>query len=427
MRTSRLPGFYKRSLGERRQIAAEALGIPVAELESALAEGGLDSPTADKTIENVVGTYSLPFSLCLNVRTNGRDYLLPMVVEEPSVVAAASNAAKMIRAGGGFEAEADEPIMISQVQLDEVGDPAQAAAQVAAHREELIDLANSIVPNLVRRGGGCRDLETRDLGDGFFVVHFLVDCRDAMGANLVDTIAEAVAPRVSELARGRLGLRILSNLCDRRVVRVRASIPVEALALPEMGGELVRDAVVRASRFAEKDPYRAATHNKGVMNGVDALVMATGNDWRAVEAGVHAFAARDGVYKPICTWRRGEAGSLVGSLEMPLALGIVGGASLVHRGARFGVQVAGVESAQELAQLAACAGMASNLAALRALATTGIQAGHMALHARSLAISAGARGERVETIAATMSEAGVITLEAARAHLSRLELEPLSR
>lgn len=427
MRTSRLPGFYKRSLGERRRIAAEALGISLEELDGALALGGLDSTTADKTIENVIGTYSLPFALCLNVRTNGRDYLLPMVVEEPSVVAAASNAAKMIRSGGGFEAEADEPIMISQVQLDEVDDAAGAARRIAAHEDELKALADSVVGNLVRRGGGVRGIETRDLGEGCFVVHFLIDCRDAMGANLVNTVAESVAPRVAELAGGRVGLRILSNLCDRRMVRVRGSVPVEALALPGMDGNEVRDAIVRASRFAERDPYRAATHNKGVMNGVDAVVMATGNDWRAVEAGVHAFAARDGRYKPVCTWRRGDEGSLVGFLEMPLALGIVGGASLVHRGARFGVQVADVESAQELGLLAGCAGMASNLAALRALATTGIQAGHMALHARSLAISAGARGEKVETIAAAMHEAGVITLDAARAHFSRLEGERINR
>src|SRR5512139_351021 len=325
MRTSRLPGFYKRTVMERREIAAEALGIEVEELERALSQGGLDSTMADKTIENVIGTYSLPFALCLNVRMNGRDFLLPMVVEEPSVVAAASNAAKMIRDGGGFDAEADAPIMIAQVQLDGVDDAAAAEAALVAHREELLALADAAVPGLVRRGGGARDFEVRDLGDGMLVCHFLIDCRDAMGANLVNTVAEGVAERVAELARGQVGLRILSNLADRRMVRVRCSVPLAALRLPDREGEEVRDAIVRASRFAERDPYRATTHNKGVMNGVDAVVMATGNDWRAVEAGAHAYCARNGSYEPLCVWRVAEDGSLEGSLEMPISLGIVGG------------------------------------------------------------------------------------------------------
>jgi hydroxymethylglutaryl-CoA reductase len=431
MVTSRIPGFYKLPLDERRRAAAEALGVPVRDLETALGFGGLDPRTADKTIENVIGTYAMPFALGLNVQMNERDYLVPMVVEEPSVVAAASNAAKMIREGGGFVAESDEPIMISQIQLDGVADPAKAAAAILARKDELLRRADAAVPNLVARGGGARDLEVRDLGDGWLVVHVLVDCRDAMGANLVNTIAETLAERVSRLAGGRVGLRILSNLSDRRCVRVRCALPPHALRADGFSGEDVRDGIVRASLFAERDPYRAATHNKGIMNGVDPVVIATGNDWRAVEAGAHAFAARSGQYGPLCTWwiSQGagepgampgeEAGWLVGRMEIPLQLGIVGGTLRVHDGARFGLMVAGVESAQELSMLAACVGVASNLAALRALATVGIQKGHMALHARSVAIAAGAKGELVELVAQAIHEAGNVTVEAARAELQR--------
>ena len=375
MVTSRLPGFYKLSLVERRRVAAEALGLDLADLDDALARGGMDAARADKTIENVIGTYAMPFALALNLRMNGRDHLVPMVVEEPSVVAAASNACKMVRAGGGFEAEADPPWMISQIQLDHVPDPAAAAQAIEAAREEILARADAAVPNLVERGGGARDLEVRDLGDGWIVAHVLVDCRDAMGANLVNTVAEALAERLGEISGGRPGLRILSNLSDRRCARVRCSIPVAALATEGYSGAAVRDGIVRASEMAERDPYRATTHNKGIMNGVDPVVIATGNDWRAVEAGAHAFAARSGRYGPLCTWRIGDDGQLVGQMELPLALGIVGGTLRVHDGARFGLAVAGVGSAQELAMIAACAGVASNLAALRALSTHGIPAG----------------------------------------------------
>ena len=409
MTNSRLPGFYKLSVEERRRVAAEALG-----------GGGMDCATADKSVENVIGMYALPFAVGLNLQINGRDHLAPMVVEEPSVVAAASNAARIVRAGGGFQAETDAPIMIAQVQLDEVRDPAAATAAILTERATILAEADASVPGLVARGGGARDLEVRDLGDGMLVVHVLVDCRDAMGANLVNTIAEEVAPRIAHLAGGRIGLRILSNLADRRCVRVRASIPVEALAFEGRSGESVRDGIVRASRFAEKDPYRAATHNKGVMNGVDAVVIATGNDWRAVEAGAHAYAARNGRYEPLCTWRVGDDGSLVGELAMPLSLGIVGGPIRIHGGARLGLLMTGVASASELAMLVGCVGMASNLAALRALATDGIQRGHMLLHARTVAIAVGARGPQVEAIAATIHARGNVTLDAAREALSRL-------
>ena len=427
-RTSRLPGFYKLTVDERRRLAADALGIDVRELVRALSAGGLDAATADKTIENVIGTYALPFALTLNVQVNGEDYLVPMVVEEPSVVAAASNAAKIIRASGGFQAEADEPVMIAQVHLDEVPDAAVATRAILAHEEEILLEADRAVPSLVARGGEARvlhhtgtgGLEVRDLGDGMIVVHLFVDCRDAMGANLVNTIAERVAPKIAALAKGRVALRILSNLTDRRCVRVRVRIAPSELAFDGHAGEEVRDGVARASRFAERDPYRAATHNKGVMNGVDAAVIATGNDWRAVEAGAHAFAARSGVYAPLCTWSVDGEGSLVGSLEMPLALGIVGGTARIHPAARLGLKMAGVESAQELAMVIGSVGMASNLAALRALATDGIQRGHMALHARSVAIAAGAKGELVERVAFEIHAAGEVSVEAARTTLERL-------
>ncbi len=419
-RNSRWPGFYKLSIEERRQVAADSLGIGMSELSGAL-EGGLHSEKADKIIENVVGTFSLPFALALNVKVNGTDYIAPMVVEEPSVVAAASNAAKMIREGGGFQAEADPPVMIAQVQLDAVPDSATACEAVRRHQGELCALGDEHVPGLVRRGGGMRGLEARDLGEGMVVVHLFVDCRDAMGANLVNTVAEGVSPRIQQLCGGEVGLRILSNLCDQRKVRVRARVPAVAIAGKGFEGAEVIDAVARASRFAERDPYRATTHNKGLMNGLDAVVIATGNDWRAVESGAHAYAARSGQYAPLCTWKK-DGDALEGFLEMPLSLGTVGGPSRVHDGARMGLRIVSVESATELAMVAASVGMASNLAALRALATEGIQRGHMALHARSVAIAAGAEGDEVEKVASRIHAAGNINV--ANAQKVLVELRP---
>ena len=420
MVSSRIPGFYKLPLDERQRITGERFDLTAAEL-GALDRGGLDRDTADKMIENVVGSYSLPFALGLNIQMNGRDYLAPMVVEEPSVVAAASNASRIIRAGGGFFAESDEPVMISQVQVDDVPDAEAACLALASHRDELLRLADAAVPNLIRRGGGTRGLEVRDLGEGMIVVHFLIDCRDAMGANLVNTVAEAVADRIAQLSGGQIGLRILSNLCDKRCVRVRCSIPVTALEENGQSGEAVRDAIVRASRFAEADPYRAATHNKGIMNGVDPVVLATGNDWRAAESGAHAFAARSGVYRPLCVWRKNaQNGNLDGIMEIPLALGVVGGPARMHKGAALGLKMSSVSSAQELAMLAASVGMASNFAALKALATDGIQRGHMALHARQVAVAAGAVGDEVERVAKAIHGGGHVTLDAAQAALALL-------
>ncbi len=428
-RTSQLPGFYKVTVAERRKLVSEATGVEAVEIARALDRGGLDAETADKFVENVLGTYSLPYGVALNVRVNGQDHVVPMVVEEPSVVAAASNAAKMVRAAGGFSVEIDEPLMISQIQLTHVKDAAAATRAILAAREEVLAMADRAVPGLCSRAGGARDLEVRTLGepsDAMIVVHVIVDCRDAMGANLINTIAEAVADRLAALAGGRVGLRILSNLCDKRCVRVRCRVAAESLATDDMDGQAVIDGIVNASRFAELDPYRAATHNKGIMNGIDAVVIATGNDWRAVEAGAHAFAARSGRYSPLSIWRR-DGDALSGFLELPLALGTVGGTLRVHPSARLSLQIAGVEASGDLAAIAASVGLASNLAAVRALATDGIQRGHMALHARSVALAAGAEGGEVESVAAIIVEARDITVEAARRALSVLRQSPRAK
>jgi hydroxymethylglutaryl-CoA reductase len=415
-RTSRLPGFYKVSVEERRALVSDATGEAARDIATALEAGGLDEDTADKFVENVIGTYSLPYGVALNVRVNGRDYVVPMVVEEPSVVAAASNAARMIREGGGFTAVVDDPLMIAQIQLTRVRDRETARAHILDAEKTLLAVANEAIPGLLERGGGARSIEVRAIGtdeDAMLVVHVLVDCRDAMGANLVNALAERIAPAVAELAKGRIGLRILSNLCDRRCVRVRCHVPASVLATEDTSGDDVIDGIVNASRFAELDPYRAATHNKGIMNGIDAVVIATGNDWRAVEAGAHAFAARHGTYEPLAVWRR-DGDGLAGALELPMALGTVGGTLRVHPAARLSLRLLGVTGAQELAAVAASVGLASNLAAVRALATCGIQRGHMALHARSVALAAGALGPEVERVATMIVEARDITLEAAR-------------
>jgi hydroxymethylglutaryl-CoA reductase len=418
-RTSRFPGFYKITVAERRALVSEATGADPRDIERALEGGGLDAETADKFVENVLGTYALPYGVALNVRVNGHDHVVPMVTEEPSVVAAASNAAKMVRAGGGFFADMDPPHMIAQIEIRALVGAPEAAERVRRHTPEILALADGAVPGLVSRGGGAREVEVRVLADDVLVVHVLVDCRDAMGANLVNSVAEAVADRIAAIAGGRVGLRILSNLCDRRCVRVRCTVPAAVLATDSMDGGDVIDGIVGASRFAELDPYRAATHNKGIMNGVDAVVMATGNDWRAVEAGAHAFAARTGRYSPLAVWRR-QGDDLEGRLELPLALGTVGGTLRVHPAARLSLRMLGVADAQELAAIAASIGLASNLAAVRALATDGIQRGHMGLHARSVALAAGAPSERIERVAAMIVEARDITLEGAKRALGVL-------
>lgn len=423
---SRISGFYRLPLTERRRAIAEVSGVDLDELEACFEHGGLEASLADKIVENVLGTYGLPFGVALNALINERDRLIPMVVEEPSVIAAASNAARMVRAAGGFHAEMLDTLMTAQVQLTDVRDPAAAKERLSSHAARLLELGASAVPGLVARGGGPRSIDVRDLGDGMLVLHVYLDCKDAMGANLANSVAEAIGDEVARLAEGRLGLRILSNLCDRRLVRVKCWVNGPDLRVrSEPGtssaasGSDVIDDIVRASRFAEKDPYRAATHNKGIMNGVDSVVLATGNDYRAVEAGAHAFAARTGTYAPLAIWRR-DGERLYGELTLPLALGIVGGTLRIHPTARLALRLAHVTSADDLAMLAASAGLASNLAALRALATEGIQRGHMSLHARAVATAAGAGLDEVDAVARRLAENRAYDVAAAQRILNEL-------
>lgn len=376
--SSRVSGFYKKLLRERLRHLLDTGLLSDESKAHWLGGGGLDTHTADLMSENVFAVHGLPLSVALNFRVNGEDVLVPMSVEEPSVVAAASNAARLVRLRGGFTGEATAPVMTTQVQLSAVPNASQAADRLAEHREAIIALANAAVPSLVRRGGGCRDLETRilDANEGFVVVHLYVDVRNAMGANLVDTVAEAVAPTIHGILGGRVGLRILSNLPTRRTIRVCAQVNADAI-----GGTRVADAIVDASRFAELDPYRAVTHNKGIMNGVDAVALALGQDWRSIEAGAHGWAAVQGSYQPLAVWRRIEDG-IEGILRMPLAVGTVGGSTKVHPGVQAAFELLGTDDAQRLAVVMGAAGLASNLAALRALSDEGIQEGHMRLHRR---------------------------------------------
>ncbi len=422
--SSRIPGFYRFAIDRRRRQLAELRELDEQELEL-FDHGGIDREIADGMIENVVGTYALPLGVGLNFQVNGTDYLVPMAIEEPSVVAAASGAAKLVRMSGGFTASASLPIMIGQVQLVDLADPAAAAASIEAHRDRLLALARELAPRLVARGGGPVDLEVRVLRDpasgaSMVIVHLLVDCRDAMGANLVNSLAEGIAGELAALTGARVGLRILSNLCDRRTVTVRCRVSHASL-----GGAAIAEAIASASRFAELDPYRAATHNKGIMNGIDAVLLATGNDWRGVEAGAHAFACTTGQYRPLATWRS-EGEALIGTMTLPLAVGTVGGALHVHPGARLSLALLAVGSAAELATVIAAVGLASNLAALRALATDGIQRGHMSLHARVVARAAGARGDLLEQVAAELARLGDVKTERARQILDSLRASELS-
>jgi hydroxymethylglutaryl-CoA reductase len=402
--SSRLSGFYNLSPSERQHIVvdwAELTPEQTASLEAALTSpGGLTLAQADKMIENVIGTFALPLGIATNFVVNGRDVLVPMVIEEPSVVAGASFAARLARAGGGFHAEATEPLMIGQIQVLDLPDLAAAAAKVLAQKQRLLDLANQTDPVVVSLHGGARDVEVRAIPQSpagpMLVVHLIYDCRDAMGANIVNTACEALAPLVEEITGGRVNLRILSNLADRRLARARCVVPAQALETQEFSGQrvgllaqhpfgacpTVAQRIVEAYALAAADSYRAATHNKGIMNGVDAVVIATGNDWRAVEAGAHAYAARAGHYQSLSTWTLSAEGDLIGSLELPLAVGTVGGATRAHPTARAVLQILGVSKARDLAEIIVSVGLAQNLAALRALATEGIQRGHMALHAR---------------------------------------------
>jgi hydroxymethylglutaryl-CoA reductase len=416
MNNSRLPGFYKLTVRERRATLAEQSGLDAHHAESAFG-AGLSLGAADHMIENVVGTYSLPLGIALNFRINGRDVLVPMAIEEPSVVAGASFMAKLAREGGGFESHSSAPEMIGQMQLLEVGSSEAARNAILEHKDELLDQANRIDPVLLKAGGGARDLEVRSIHSSpigpFLVVHLIYDVRDAMGANAVNTACERLAPSIERITGGRVHLRILSNLADRRLTRSRCRVPVKALAFGDYAGEAVRDGIIQAWAFAAVDPYRAATHNKGIMNGVDAVVIATGNDWRAIEAGAHAYAARGGRYTSLSKWSKDDQGDLVGELEMPMAVGIVGGATKVHPGAQGSLALMDVKSASELAGIVVAVGLAQNMAAIRALATEGIQRGHMSLHARQVAIAAGASGTLIDQVAERMVSEKVVRIDRA--------------
>lgn len=421
---SRLENYRNLEPAERVAMLAGAVGLTDDERALLSSPGALPLNRANGMIENVVGTFELPFGVATNFQVNGRDYLVPMAVEEPSVVAAASYMARIARGCGGFETSSMLPIMRAQVQIVGLTDPYGARMRLLAARDEIVAAANAKDKVLISLGGGCRDIEVHVFPStprgAIVVMHLLVDVRDAMGANTVNTMAETVAPIVERVTGGTVRLRILSNLADLRIARARISLTPEALATSEFSGQRMIDGILDAYTFAAVDPYRATTHNKGIMNGIDPVVVATGNDWRAIEAGAHAYAARSGRYTSLTTWELATDGRLVGTLEMPMALGLVGGATKTHPLAQLSLKILGVQSAQELAEVTVAVGLAQNMAALRALATEGIQRGHMALHARNIAIVAGATGAEIETVAAELAAAHDVRTDRAKEILARL-------
>lgn len=408
--SSRLPGFYNQTTKERLVKITQATGLPPTLPKLTLER-------ADQMVENVIGVYGLPLGIAVNFQVNGKDVLAPMAIEEPSVVAGASLAAKLVRAGGGFQAHATDPVMIAQIQVLDLADPWATRYDLLEHKTRLLEQANQSDPVVVNLGGGARDLQVRVIEHSpvgpMLVVHLLYDCRDAMGANIVNTAAQALTPLIEEISGGRVLLRILSNLADQRLARARCAIPIDTLTFEDFSGERVAQGIVEAWAFAAVDPYRATTHNKGIMNGIDAVALATGQDWRAIEAGAHAYAARTGRYTSLSTWAL-TAGKLVGTLELPLAVGTVGGATRVHPSAQTALKILQVSHAHELAEIMVAVGLAQNLAAIRALATEGIQRGHMSLHARQVALAAGAVGDEVARIAAQMIAEGTIRVDRAK-------------
>lgn len=398
--------FYQQNLSERLATLAANSDLTPEDLNAYQKNGGLNAETANAMIENVVGLYSLPLGIAQNFVVNGRNVLVPMVIEEPSVIAGVSFMAKLAKASGGFEAGMTSQEMIGQLQVLDLPDPQAAAENVLSHKDELLQAVSNFHPSIQKYGGGPRDLQTRVLPNtevgAMLIIHLIVDVRDAMGANIINSMLEFLAPKIEDLTGGRVHLRILSNLADRRLAWARVRVACQDLEFGDYSSEKVRDGILEAWAFAEADPYRAATHNKGVMNGIDAVVLATANDWRAVEAGAHAYAARTGQYRSLTRWSKAENGDLLGFIELPMALGIVGGATKVHPTAKANLKLMGVKSVEELGGIVAAVGLAQNLAALRALATEGIQKGHMSLHARQVALSAGAKPEQVEAIASQL-------------------------
>ena len=411
-KTSQISGFYKLSPKERVQIVKDFAGLTDEEAQTLLSTGSLKLELANRMIENVVGAFPIPLGIAVNFLINGRDYLVPMAIDEPSVVAAASYAAKMPRAKGGFFTSSTEPVMIGQIQAVNIDDPYGAKMAILAAKEKILQKANEQDPMLVSVGGGAKDLDVKVIqaNSGPMVITELhVDCRDAMGANAVNTMAEAVAPLIERITHGRVYLRIISNLATKRLARAWTVVAKE-----ELGGEEVVDGIIEAYNFAAADPYRATTHNKGILNGIIGVVIATCNDHRAVEAGAHAYAARSGQYSSLTVWEKNKDGDLVGSIELPMAVGTVGGATRVHPVAKIALKILGVKTANELAEVLSAVGLAQNLGALRALAHEGIQRGHMALHARNVAIMAGASGELIDLIVEKMVEERKVRLDRAK-------------
>lgn len=411
-KTSRISGFYKLSMHERLEIVKDFAGLTDEEAEIIRKTGSLSLEQANRMIENVIGTTELPLGIAVNFLINGKDYLIPMAIEEPSVVAAASYAAKMARVKGGFVTSSTGPIMIGQIQLTGVKDPYEISMMILSEKESILEIANDQDPVLVKLGGGAKDVEVRvidTLTGPMVITHLIIDTRDAMGANAVNTMVEAVAPFIEKITGGKVYLRIVSNLATKRLVRAKTVVAKEAL-----GGEAVVNGIIQAYSFAAADPYRAATHNKGIMNGVTAVLLATGNDTRAVEAGAHAYAARSGRYSSLTTWKKNEGGDLVGAIELPMAVGIIGGATRVNPVAKVALKILGVKTATEFGEILGAVGLAQNLAALRALADEGIQRGHMSLHARNIAAMAGAKGELIDKIADMLVEEGKIRLDRAK-------------
>jgi hydroxymethylglutaryl-CoA reductase len=417
--SSELTGFYKLPMAERLKLVQKLTGLSEEEVKTLSNTGGLPPEVADRMIENVIGGITMPMGVATNFMINGRDYLVPMALEEPSVVAAASNAAKMARVKGGFHVTNTGPVMIAQIQTVEVKDPFRARMDLFLHKDEILAKANDQDPMLVSLGGGAKDLNVKVISSikgPMVIAELIVNTGDAMGGNAVNTMAEAVAPIVERVTGGKVYLRIISNLADRRLIRVSATFDKEAI-----GGEAAVDGIVYAYAFVEADPYRCSTHNKGIMNGVIAVAIACGQDIRALEAGAHSYATKHGGYKPLSTWEKNQEGDLVGTLEMPMAVGLVGGAAKTHPAAKAAIKIIGVKTAIELAEVMGAVGLAQNFAALRALASEGIQKGHMKLHARNVAANAGATGDLVDVVANRMIQEKMIRFDRAKAIVEELK------
>jgi hydroxymethylglutaryl-CoA reductase len=415
-KTSVVSGFYKLPIEKRREFVQRFVDLTPEDMQ--VFSSSLDLTIADRMIENVLGTFEIPLGVAVNFRINGKDYLLPMATEESSVVAAASNAAKIARIKGGFSATCSEPLMIGQLQLLHIRDVVSAAEEIIKHKEQLLMLANAQDKILVGLGGGAKDLEVRILespSGKMIVTHLIVDVRDAMGANAVNTMCEALAPLLEEITGGKIRLKILTNLADKRLVRATAVFDKGT-----MGGDAVVDAFLESYTLASIDPYRAATHNKGIMNGIDALIIATGNDFRAIEAGAHAYAARNGQYSSLTRYSKNEHGDLIGEIELPMAVGVVGGAANMHPKAKLCRKILGIQTAKELAMVVGSLGLAQNFAAVFALSTVGIQKGHMSLHAKNIAVMAGAQGDEIDKIADQLVHDGKVKLDYAKDLLEKM-------